>query len=324
MSTPHHTPLRCCVLGATGFIGGQIARAAVAQGWQVRGVRRQPAAVGAVGDLALEWVTGDLNDPASLVTAMRGCPLVFHAAGYDPNPTLESREAVRYGVTTMRNVLTAAAMAGVKRVIYTSSFTTIGPSPDPLRLASEQDFYVPGSVPFPYFEVKWAMEMEAVRATVYGLPVVIVVPGFVLGPGDVKPTSGKLLLMIAQGKLRGYLEGEVNVVDVRDVATGALAAARRGTPGHRYILGGHNLTLRELHNVIAGLIGRKPPTSRQSLTLSGKEDIPGSHRLQAIRYWRYLDTAQARTELGLSEPLPLEQTCQDALAWFRERGILKS
>lgn len=323
MSTPQNVPLRCCVLGATGFIGGQIARAAAAQGWLVRGLRRQPSSVGALGDLAIEWVTGDLNDPASLVTAMRGCPLVFHAAGYDPLPTLEIREAVRYGVTTMRNVLTAAATAGVKRVIYTSSFTTIGPSPDPMRPAGEQDLYVPGSVSFPYFEVKWAMEMEAVRATVYGLPVVIVLPGFVLGPGDVKPTSGRLLLMIAQGKLRGYLEGEVNVVDVRDVATGELAAARRGIPGRRYILGGHNLTLRELHTVIAELVGHKPPTSKQSPTLSGKEDIPGSHRLQAVRYWQHLDTSRSRAELSLPEPIPLEQTCQDTLAWFRERGVLK-
>lgn len=321
MST--NAPLHCCVLGATGFIGGQIARAAAAQGWVVRGLRRQPSAVGALGDLAIEWVTGDLNDPASLVTAMRGCPLVFHAAGYDPSPTIEIREAVRYGVTTMRNVLNAAAIAGVKRVVYTSSFTTIGPSPDPMRMAGEQDLYVPGSVPFPCFEVKWAMEMEAVRAAIYGLPVVIVVPGFVLGPGDVKPTSGRLLLLMAQGKLRGYLEGEVNVVDVRDVAAGELAAARRGTPGHRYILGGHNLTLRELHTLVAELLGRKPPTSKQSLTLSGKEDIPGSHRLQAVRYWHYLDTSRSRAELGLPEPIPLEQTCQDTLTWFRERGVLK-
>jgi dihydroflavonol-4-reductase len=316
-------PLRCCVLGATGFIGGQTARAAVAQGWLVRGVRRQATSVGTLGDLEIEWVTGDLNDPASLVAAMRGCPLVFHAAGYDPHPELEIGYALRHGVITMRNVLTAAAMAGVKRVVYTSSFTTVGPSPDPMRMAGEQDFYVPGSVPFPYFEVKWAMEMEAVRATVYGLPVIIVVPGFVLGPGDVRPTSGRLLLLIAQGRLHGYLEGEVNVVDVRDVASGELAAARRGTPGHRYILGGHNTTLRELHNVVAQALGRKPPTSAQSLTLSGKEDIPGSHRLRAVRHWQYLDPTRSRAELGLTGPIPLEQTCHDALEWFRERGLLK-
>jgi len=77
--------IRCCILGATGFIGGQIARAAAALGWQVRGLRRRPAATGAIGDLDIEWVSGDLADPASLVTAMRGCPLVFHAAGYYPH-----------------------------------------------------------------------------------------------------------------------------------------------------------------------------------------------------------------------------------------------
>ena len=86
--------IRCCVLGATGFIGGQIARAAAAQGWQVCGLRRRPDAVGAIGDLGIEWASGDLTDLASLVTAMRGCPLVFHAAGYYPHRARDVRETV--------------------------------------------------------------------------------------------------------------------------------------------------------------------------------------------------------------------------------------
>nr|HID14791.1 NAD-dependent epimerase/dehydratase family protein [Anaerolineae bacterium] len=323
-------PIRCCILGATGFIGGQIARAAVKKGWQVRGLRRRPNATGAVGDLDIQWVSGDLADPASLVTAMRGCPLVFHAAGYYPHRARNVWETVRHGVVGMRNVLAAAATAGVKRLVYTSALTTVGPPSDLSRLAGERDLYTPGSVPNPYFEVKWAMEMEAMRATAQGLPVVIVLPTAVFGPGDVKPTTGALLLMAARGLIPGYIEGVINVVDGRDVAAGHIAAAERGRPGRRYILGGHNLTIREVQTVMAEAAGRKPPRFKLPLWLiriiaemGSLLGVPGTHHLRAIRHWQPLDTTRAREELGLPEPIPFEQTCRDALAWFREHGRLK-
>jgi dihydroflavonol-4-reductase len=319
----------CCILGATGFIGGQIARAAVSRGWRVRGLRRRPDATGAIGDLEIEWVSGDLSDPASLVTAMRGCPLVFHAAGYYPHRARDAWETVRHGVTGMRNVLTAAAAAGVKRLVYTSAFTTVGPPADPSRLADERDLYTPGSVPLPYFEVKWAMEMEALRATAQGLPVVIVLPTTVFGPGDVKPTTGALLLMAARGWMPGYVEGSINVVDGRDVAVGHIAAAERGRPGRRYILGGHNLTFREVQTLIARTVGRKPPRfklpswlTRAIAEVGSLLGIPGTHHLHTIRYWQPLDTTRTREKLGLPEPIPFEQTCQDALDWFRQHGYL--
>ncbi len=325
-----NVPIRCCVLGATGFIGGQIARAAAAQGWQVRGLRRRPNAVGAIGDLEIEWVSGDLADPASLVTAMRGCPLVFHAAGYYPHRARDVWETVRHGVTGMRNVLAAAATAGVKRLVYTSALTTVGPPSDPIRPAGESDLYTPGSVPLPYFEVKWAMEMEALRATAQGLPVVTVLPTLVLGPGDVKLTTGKILLMAAKGRIPGYLEGAINVVDVRDVAAGHIAAARRGKSGRRYILGGRNMTFCEMQTVIAEAADRKPPRAKLPLWLvraiaevGSLLGLPGTHHLRTIRHWQPLDTTRAREELGLPEPIPFEQTCRDALAWFREHGYLK-
>lgn len=323
--------IRCCILGATGFIGGQIARAAAAQGWQVRGLRRRPSATGAIGDLDIEWVSGDLADPASLVTAMRGCPLVFHAAGYYPHRARDIWETMRHGVSGMRNVLSAAAAAGVKRLIYTSALTTVGPSPDPTREPCEQDLYAPGSVPNPYFEVKWAMEMEAMRATAQGLPVITTLPTAVFGPGDVKPATSSILLMVARGRIPGYVEGTINVVDGRDVAAGHIAAAARGKPGQRYILGGHNLTFREMLTIAAEAAGRKPPRVRLPLRLTqvlakmGRVlKIPGTHHLRAIRYWQPLDTTRTREALNLPEPIPFEQTCRDTLDWFYEHGYLKA
>jgi dihydroflavonol-4-reductase len=323
--------VRCCILGATGFIGGQIARTALAGGLRVRGVRRRPEATGAIGDLDIEWMTGDLADPASLVATMRGCPLVFHAAGYYPRSARNIQEIVRHGVTGMRNALNAAVTAGVKRFIYTSSLTTVGPPADPSRLANTHDLYTPGSIPNPYYEVKWAMEMEALRAAAQGLPVIVVLPTAAFGPGDVKPTTSALLLAVAQRRVPGYVEGAINVVDGRDVAAGHIAAAKRGKPGQRYILGGHNLTIREMLTVAANAAGGKPPglklplwLVRAAAGLGGLLGISGTHHLRAIDHLQMLDTKRARTELGLEEPIPFEQTCRDTLDWFYENGYLKN
>ena len=326
------TTIRCCVVGATGFIGGQIVRAALARGWVVRAVRRRPNAVGALEDVAdqIEWVQADLNDPASLIPAFRGCPLLFHAAAYYPRKAVDPWEAVRHGVTGMRNLLSAAATAGVKRIVYTSSLSTVGPPREPGRWANEEDLYLPGSVRLPYFEVKWAMEAEALRASAGGLPVVVVIPSAVIGPGDVKPTTSSLLLMVAKRQLRWAVEGRLNVVDGRDLAVGHVLAAERGRPGRRYIIGGHNMTIREMVTIMAEAASVPPP--RRTLPVGLIElmgrighrlGLPAAGQMQAVRHWQPLDTSRARQELGLPEPRPFEETCRDTVAWFRAHGYLK-
>ena len=157
--------MRVLVLGATGFIGGQIARAACQAGWDVHGLRRRAGATGAVGDLPITWHPGDLADEASLLAAMQGCEVLFHAAGYAPDTVRSVRRAVREGAAQARRVFESAQRAGVSRVVYTSSLATIGPPPPGAeRLADERDAYRPGSTWNSYYEVKWLMEMEALRA----------------------------------------------------------------------------------------------------------------------------------------------------------------
>jgi len=324
--------LRCCVLGATGFIGGQIARAALARGWAVRGIRRQPGAVGALADIAdrIEWVEADLADPASLVLALRGCPLVYHAAAYYPQRSPEVWSAVRHGVIQMRNFLAAAATAGARRVVYTSSVSTVGPPTDPARLADENDLYVPGSVGLPYFEVKWAMEQEAMRAAADGLPVVTVLPTAVIGPGDGRPGTSRLLLLVARRRLRWTVAGTVNVVDGRDLAMGHVLAAERGVPGKRYILGGHNLSFGDMLTAMAEAAGVPPP--RRALPaglvqgvgrVGARLGVAVARQMRTIGHWQPVDTSHTRQALELPEPRPFADTCQDALDWYRENGYLK-
>ena len=168
------------------------------------------------------------------------------------------------------------------------------------------------------------------RATAQGLPVVTVLPTTVFGPGDVKPTTGAILLMVARGRIPFCFDGALNVVDVRDVAAGHVAAAMQGRPGQRYILGGHNLAFCEMMGVIAQAAGRKAPDLSLPLWLvqtlaevGSLLGVPGTHHLRAIRHWQPLEATRTREELGLPESIPFEQTCRDALDWFRQRGHLK-
>jgi len=327
--------MKALIIGATGFIGGAIARAAVTQGWQVRAVRRNSRRVGALGDLdaegQIEWCevnlppSGEMTDPGPLAEAMLGCDVVFHAAGYYPTTSRAPARQIRQAQAQMEGVLSAFRQARPSRLVYTSSLSTIGPPSEPGRLANESDVYRPGSTPSLYFEIKIAMEQIALES---GLPVVALCPTTVFGPGDVKPTTGRVLISVARGWLPFYLDGQLNVVDVREVAAAHLAAAERGRPGERYIIGGENMSIRQMLSVMARQAGRRPPWLRLPPTLAewagaagGWLGVTGADMLRAIRYWQPLDTRKARAELGLT-PRPFAHTARDALTWFRRHGYL--
>jgi dihydroflavonol-4-reductase len=284
--------------------------------------------------LQVEHAIGDLANPASLVTAMRGCDVVFHAAAYYPRHSLDLAGSLRDAVHGMRNVLGAAAETGVGRLVYTSTLTTLGPPAEPDRLTDEGDFYLPGSTNSAYFESKWAMEVEAWRAIAKGLPLVIVNPTAVFGPWDVKPTTGEILLNVAKGRVPVWLDLEVNVVDARDVGQGEVLAAQHGRIGQRYILGGENVTLREALTVAAREAEVGPPRWQVSLGLVralvrigealGRlplvTPLPLEH-FKTLSEWRAINVDKARQELGF-QPRPFLDTVRDTLAWFREHGYL--
>jgi dihydroflavonol-4-reductase len=284
--------------------------------------------------LEVEHRLGDLRDMASLYSAMRDCDVVFHAAAHYPRHSLDLAGSLRESVRQIRNVLQAAEDAGVDRLVYTSTLTTIGPPSDPGRLSDERDFYLPGSTSSAYFESKWAMEAEAWRAIAHGQRIVIVNPTAVFGPWDVKPTTGEILLNAAKGRVPVWLDIDLNIVDARDVGQGQLLAAERGRTGQRYILGGENLSFRHALGLVARESGRKPATVRVSLGLvnalasAGEllgrlplvSPLPMEH-VKTLGHWRRLNTDKAREELGFA-PRRAAETVADTLAWFREHGYL--
>jgi dihydroflavonol-4-reductase len=326
------------VLGATGFIGGQAARALIECGHTVRALRRPSSLLRTIEGLPLELATGNLHDRGSLLAAMRGVAVVVHTAGYYPPNSLAPRHALRLAVAGMRNVLECAREAGVGRVVYTSSLSTVGSPSSGRALADERDFYLPGSVADPYFEAKWAMEAEAYRAVAAGQDVVMLCPTVVFGPGDVKPTTGVVILALARGLMRAYVEGDTNVVDVRDVAQAHVAAIERGRSGERYILGGHNTTVGATMGMAAGILGVSPPRVRLParaallaaklgeaalLALPNRPLLPLSEAIEMVRHGQHYDCAKAQRELGLASR-PIAETLRDSVAWFRQYGYLET
>lgn len=317
------------VLGATGFIGGHIARAALGCGWQVRGLRRRPGAVGHLGQEAITWFDGDLDDPNSLQPAFHGAEVVFHAAGYYPQSGEAVSRHVARAICQTRAVIEAARRAGTSRFVYISSLSTVGPPPtDEGRLADERDRYLPGSIPrSAYYECKYAMESEVLRAD-NGRLSVVVNPTAVFGPGDVHLTLARLLLAVARGWAIAWLPARLNVVDARDVAPAVVRAAEAGRPGERYLLGGHNLTLQHLMTAACHIANVSPPRFELPLWCADlavllSDLVPplrlaGNH-LRAIRRWQHYNCDKARHELGLS-PRPLEATLADSFDWLAAQG----
>jgi dihydroflavonol-4-reductase len=323
---------RVLVLGATGFIGGHIARMALDRGWDARGLRRQSGTTGHLGEAPVSWFEGDIDQPDTIMAAFEGVEIVFHVAGYYPSHAREIPDQIAHAVRQTRGILDVARRTTVARMVYTSSMTTIGlPPVHEERLADERDLYIPGSVPrSAYYECKYAMESEVLRAALAGLPVVVVNPTAVFGPGDHHQALGGVLLAVARGQAIGWLPASINVVDVRDVAAAQLQAAEVGSLGERYILGGHNDTLRNLLSLSAEIVGVRAPRIEIPLKLVellltlGKVipelDRAGNH-LRAIRTWQAYDCSKAEQELGLT-PRPLRQTLEDALSWYRVHGYL--
>lgn len=320
------------VLGGSGFIGGHIARAAAALGWGVTAARRRAGAVGHIGGVPVTWVDVDLQDEARLRQALEGAEVVFHAAGYYPHSTKHVAAQVSHAVRQTRTVIRAAREAGVGRIVYTSSLTTIGTPPlREARLANEQDHYLPGTMPrSAYYECKYAMESEVLRAAADGFPAVVLAPTAVFGPGDVHMTVASLLASLARGWGVAWFPAETNVVDVRDCAAAHLAAAEHGGVGERYIVGGHNLSVHSLIEAVATECGRAAPRWEIPLgVIDGLvalgDILPGPNRLgnhlRAVRLWCGYDCGKAIRELGLS-PRPLSETLRDALDWLREAGHL--
>jgi len=289
--------VKVCVTGASGFVGGHVARALAKAGAEVRADRVE------------------LLDPAALGRAFAGCDAVVHVAAlysYDDDPALLER----VNVEGTENVLRACARARVKRLVHTSTAGTCGPVPG--RPATEADGPPVWELEVPYKRTKLAAERLVLAAGRERLDAVVVNPTTPVGEGDRRPTpTGAMIAGVARGRIRGYVATTgLNVVDVRDVACGHVLALERGRAGERYLLGGVDLALADLFAAIARLAGRPRPTVRVPYAVAVGAAALGVANRNEVRLARlpmFFSSRKAENELGY-RPGPVEPALARAVA----------
>jgi dihydroflavonol-4-reductase len=314
------------VTGASGFLGWHVARLLVDRGCSVRALVRPGSRV---AELAVETVTGDLRDPASLERAVAETSAVFHVAADYRLWAKDPGELYRSNVDGTRNLLAAARDAGVERVVYTSTVGCIGMTPG--GLGDETTPVSLEDMAGDYKRSKFMAEQVALEFAREGFPVVIVNPTAPIGDHDVKPTpTGQIVLDFLKGDMPAFIDTGLNVVDARDAAAGHLLACERGRPGERYILGSENLTLAEILGTLAAITGRKAPSVRLpyavaycagacSTAWAELTGTPPRVPLEAVRMARkkmWVSHEKARRELGF-EPGPAERALAKAVEWFQ-------
>jgi dihydroflavonol-4-reductase len=319
--------MTACVTGATGFIGGHVARLQSERG-EVRATYRDEGRLERLAGLEVEAVRADVLDRAALRRAFRGCDLVFHTAGYVGSRPVERVWAVN--ALAPRIAVEAAAAEQVPRVVLTSSVAGIGPVA-PGAVGDEEQPFLGGGLGLTYVDAKHEGEAEAIAAGArLGVEVVVVNPSYVFGvPVDrsrAGETSTRMIGNYLRGRLPAVVDGETNVVDVQDVAAGHLAAAEKGRPGERYILGGHDVRWVDLLERVARLSGVRhplvvlPPEAAEVARLAERLRVPSPIAAEGIvlmaQNWRYT-SRKARRELGY-RARRLDDTLRDTIGWYRE------
>lgn len=328
--------MKTLLTGATGFVGSAVARVFVQAGHDVRILVRPTSPRDNVRDLAVECCEGDLRDLDSLRRALSGCDALVHVAADYRLWSKDPHELYRTNVGGTEAIIEAALTAGVRRIVYTSSVATLAAFTDG-RLADERTPVKLEDMVGAYKRSKFLAE-EKVRDYVRqrGAPIVIVSPSAPVGPRDIKPTpTGRMILEAAAGKIPAYVDTGLNVVHVDDVAMGHLLAFEKGLIGERYILGGDNLSLRELLGMVSQEMGRSPPRLRlprlplyplawfdeTQARFTGREPRVTRDALKMARKKMFYSSDKAQRELGY-RARPAREAIVDALEWFHQRGWL--
>ncbi|MDP6475535.1 MAG: NAD-dependent epimerase/dehydratase family protein [Alphaproteobacteria bacterium] len=326
------------ITGATGFVGSAVARLLLAEGREVRALVRPGSNSGNIDGLDIERASGDLTDSASLKAAVKGCDALYHVAAdyrlWIPRP----KEIYDINVEGTRNLMRAAGEAGVVRIVYTSSVAVLGLNKDATPAGEDVPVGL-ADMTGHYKRSKYLAE-EVVREMISknGLAAVIVNPSTPIGARDIKPTpSGRIIVDFVNGRMPAYVDTGLNLVHVDDCARGHLLAFEHGKLGERYILGGENLSLRDILLTLGRITARPAPglrlpnrllvpfayTAEGWARLTGTETRLTVDSLKMARKRMFFSSDKAERELGFSSR-SAEQALSDAVRWFAENGYFKS
>lgn len=325
--------MRLFITGATGFVGSHVARMAAEQGAELRLLTRQSSNLSNV-PVGAELVRGDLRKPAKFASALRGCDALIHVAAdyrlWVPDPA----EMYKANVEGTRELLRLAREAGVRRVVYTSSVATMGFRKD-ASVVDEETPVSEADMIGHYKRSKWMAEQVAIEAARAGQEVVILNPTTPVGSMDVKPTpTGRIIVDFLNKKFPAYVDTGLNLVDVEEIARMHVAALERGRFGERYILGGENLTLKQILDKLAAMTGLPSPTMKvphavamafaffdQTITgkLRGKEPRATVEAVRMGKKMMWASSTKAERELGW-RVLPVDGALREAVRWFVASG----
>lgn len=317
------------VTGGTGFIGANLVRLLVEEGYQVKALVRADSRLDNLHNIDVELVKSDLNDP-NLSHLMTGCDVLFHVAAHYSLWQADKDLLYRHNVLGTRHILAAARQAGIDRTVYTSSVAAIGVKE--AGIADETYQSPVEKLIGDYKKSKYWAEQEAIKAAKTNQDIIIVNPSSPIGPLDIKPTpTGDIILRFLKKQMPFYLDTGLNFIDVRDVARGHLLALEKGKTGERYILGNQNLTLKEILDKLAKITGIPAPQNtvpawlplsvawidEKILAPLGKTPSVPLDGVRMSTQKMYYDPSKAIKELGLPQT-PIEIALKDAVDWFKK------
>lgn len=323
--------------GGTGFVGANLARLLLKEGFQVRCLVRKSSDRRNLDGLDVELVEGDLLDRPALKKGLTGARYCFHVAADYRLWTPDPKPMYHANVDGTCCVIDEAVSAGCERIVYCSSVAAIRPPEDRTPVTEESKYASVDHVVSDYKKSKYLAELAALRAAELGAPVVVVNPAAPIGPYDAKPTpTGKIVVDFLNGRIPSYIDTGLNVVDVRDVAAGHLLAARKGRPGQRYILGGDNLTLKQILDTLSKATGLPAPRFKTPYSVAyifgaldtararcfGGEPLAPLDAVKMARHFMWFDSSKARKELGYA-PASARKALADAAQWFLENGYAR-
>jgi len=325
--------------GGTGFVGASLTRLLLSKGLRVKVLARRHADRRNLNGLEVELIEGDLLNKEALRAGCAGARYVFHVAAdyriWAPEPS----DMYRANVDGTQAVIRAAAKAGAEKIVHCSSVAAIAPPHDKMPVDETHEYSSASEVVSDYKKSKYLSDVLARRlAAQEGLPIVVVNPAAPIGPYDIKPTpTGRLVVDFLRGRMPSYIDTGLNIVHVSDVALGHWLAATKGRLGERYILGGENLTLKQVLDLLSEVSGQPAPRFKTPYAvayafgavdtalarLRGTEPMAALDAIRMARHYMWFSSRKAADELGYA-PRPAKSALKDAADWFLANGYVKA
>ncbi|MDO8757594.1 MAG: NAD-dependent epimerase/dehydratase family protein [Elusimicrobiota bacterium] len=324
--------------GGTGFVGASLARLLLKQGLKVKALARKGSDRRNLAGIDVEIVEGGLLDKDAIEAGVQGCRYAFHVAAdyriWIPDP----KSMYEANVDGTEIVLRAAAKAGAERIVHCSSVAAVKVPDDHTPVDETSEYASLEEIVGHYKKSKYLADVLALKLGKEGLPVVVVNPAAPIGPYDIKPTpTGKLVVDFLNGRIPSYIDTGLNIVHVEDVALGHWYAAQKGRIGERYILGGENLTLKEVLDLLAEVSGRPGPKFKTPYPIAyafsavdtalaivrGTTPLAPLDAVRMAKHYMWFKSDKAKNELGFA-PRPAKIALKDAVEWYRANGYAKN